>query len=144
MMDVVAPGARVVIRDAEWLVRKVDTTSTGGYAIHTVGMSELVKNREAIFLLELEHDITVMDPAETTLVPDTSPHFRNALLYIESLLRQTPPTDPPSEERLYIGHKAAMDLAGLPRVSFLQALGQYGVPMFTLTKEEFAQDLHNA
>ena len=36
MMDVVAPGARVVIRDAEWLVRKVDATSTGGYAIHSL------------------------------------------------------------------------------------------------------------
>ncbi len=61
MMDPVAPGARVVIRDAEWLVRKVDATSTGGYAIHTIGLSELVKNREAIFLSELERDITVMD-----------------------------------------------------------------------------------
>ena len=38
----------------------------------------------------------------------------------------------------------AADLAGLPRVSFLQALGQYGVSIFTLTKEEFAQDLRNA
>ena len=38
----------------------------------------------------------------------------------------------------------AADLAGLPRVSFLQALGQYGVPIFTLTEEELAQDLRNA
>jgi superfamily II DNA or RNA helicase len=124
MMDVVAPGARVVIRDAEWLVRKVDATSTGGYAIHTMGISELVKNREAIFLSELERDITVMDPAETTLVPDTSPHFRHALLYIESLLRQTPPTDPPSEEKIYIGHNAAMDVVGYQLDPAIQALKQ--------------------
>lgn len=124
MIDAVAPGARVVIRDAEWLVRKVDATSTGGYAIHTVGMSELVKNREAIFLSELERDITVMDPAETKLVPDPSPHFRNALLYIESLLRQTPPTDPPSEEKIYIGHRAAMDLVGYQLDPAIQALKQ--------------------
>ena len=38
----------------------------------------------------------------------------------------------------------AADLAGLPRVSFLQALGQYGVPIFALTEEELAQDLRNA
>ena len=41
-----APGARVVIRDAEWLVRKVDRTSTGGQAITVVGLSELVKDRD--------------------------------------------------------------------------------------------------
>ena len=38
----------------------------------------------------------------------------------------------------------AADLAGLSRVRFLQALGQYGVPIFALTAEELAQDLHNA
>jgi hypothetical protein len=41
-MDPVAPGARVVIRDAEWLVRKVDATSTGGYAIHTISRSRKI------------------------------------------------------------------------------------------------------
>jgi hypothetical protein len=41
-----APGARVVIRDAEWLVRKVDRTSTGGQAITVVGLSEWVKDRD--------------------------------------------------------------------------------------------------
>jgi predicted HTH domain antitoxin len=38
----------------------------------------------------------------------------------------------------------AADLAGLSRVSFLQALGQYGVPIFDLTEEELGQDLRNA
>ena len=38
----------------------------------------------------------------------------------------------------------AADLAGLSRVRFLQALGQYGVPIFNLTAEELAQDLRNA
>lgn len=123
-MDAVAPGARVVIRDAEWLVRKVDTTSSGGYAIHAIGISEPVKERDAIFLTALERNITVMDPAQTKLIPDTSPHFRNALLYIESLLRQTPPTDPPSEEKLYIGHKATMDMVSYQLDPAVQALRQ--------------------
>jgi predicted HTH domain antitoxin len=38
----------------------------------------------------------------------------------------------------------AADLAGLSRVRFLQALGQYGVPIFDLTEEKLAQDLRNA
>lgn len=38
----------------------------------------------------------------------------------------------------------AADLAGLPRVSFLQALAQYGVPIFEATEEDLARDLRNA
>ena len=119
-----APGARVVIRDAEWLVKKVDSTSSGGHSIHAVGISELVKDREAIFLTEIDKSVEVLDPAVTKLVPDDSPHYRNSLLYIESLLRQTPPTDPPSDEKLYIGHKAAMDLVNYQLDPAIQALRQ--------------------
>lgn len=36
LINTIAPGARVVIRDAEWLVRKVDRTSTGGRAGATI------------------------------------------------------------------------------------------------------------
>ncbi len=38
----------------------------------------------------------------------------------------------------------AADLAGLPRVSFLQALAQYDVTIFNLTEEELRQDLRHA
>jgi predicted HTH domain antitoxin len=38
----------------------------------------------------------------------------------------------------------AADLAGVSRVSFLQALARYGVAVFDLTEEELAQDLRNA
>lgn len=103
---VFAPGTRVVIRDAEWLVRKVDRTSTGGQALSVVGLSELVRDKEAIFLDEIDKNIQVMDPADTELVLDSSNYYRDSLLYMESLLRQTPPTD----ENLYIGHQAAMDV----------------------------------
>ena len=41
-----APGAHVVIRDAEQLVSKVDRTSTGDQVITVVGLSELVKDRD--------------------------------------------------------------------------------------------------
>ena len=35
-----APGARIVVRDAEWLVRRVDRTSTGGQALNVIGIKE--------------------------------------------------------------------------------------------------------
>lgn len=38
----------------------------------------------------------------------------------------------------------AAQLAGIPRVSFLQSLARYGVPIFELTKEEIQQDFENA
>jgi predicted HTH domain antitoxin len=38
----------------------------------------------------------------------------------------------------------AADLAGLPRVSFLQTLERYSVPIFEVTDEELAQDVRHA
>jgi superfamily II DNA or RNA helicase len=117
---VIAPGARVVIRDAEWLVRKMDRTSTGGFALTVVGISELVKDKEAIFLDEIDTNIEILDPVDTKLVPDTSSSYQGSLLYMESLLRQIPPTD----EKLYIGHKAAMDSVPYQLDPAIQALEQ--------------------
>ena len=38
----------------------------------------------------------------------------------------------------------AAQLAGISRISFLQSLAQYGVPIFELTPEELRQDVENA
>ena len=121
MREVVfAPGSRIVVRDAEWLVRRVDRTSTGGQALSVVGISELVKDKEAIFLTEIEKNIEILDPAQTKLVHDESSSYQASLLYMESLLRQTPPTD----ENLYIGHLAAIDVVPYQLDPALQALEQ--------------------
>ena len=115
----IAPGARIVVRDAEWMVRKV-RTSTGGHALSVTGISELVKDKEAIFLDEIDKNIKVLDPVDTKLVTDPSSSYQKSLLYMESLLRQTPPTD----ENLYTGHKAAMDLVPYQLDPAVQALQQ--------------------
>ena len=73
------PGARVVVRDAEWIVRRVDH-APGGYQIVCDGVSELVRGREAVFLTALEPTIQVLDPAETKLVPDDSAQFTDSIL----------------------------------------------------------------
>jgi len=117
---VIAPGARILVRDAEWLVRRVDRTSTGGKAVTAVGISEIVKNRESIFLTEIDRNIEVLDPVDTKLVHDTSHSYQASLLYMESLLRKTPPTD----EALYVGHRAAMDVVPYQLQPALQALRQ--------------------
>ena len=50
----IAPGARVLIRDTEWIVKRVDRTATGGQSVQVVGVSEIVRHKEARFLTELE------------------------------------------------------------------------------------------
>jgi len=36
-----APGSRVVIRDEEWLIRRVDPSTDGGWLLTCDGVSEL-------------------------------------------------------------------------------------------------------
>ena len=115
-----APGARVLIRDAEWVVRSVDPSAAGGQQLLCVGVSELVREREAIFLTAIEPQIEVLDPARTVLVPDRSPRFADSLLFMESQLRQAVPSD----ERIHVGHTAAMDLVPYQLEPARQALRQ--------------------
>ena len=49
-----APGARVLIRGEEWMVNRVDRTSTGSQAISVTGLSELVRDKQFMFLDELD------------------------------------------------------------------------------------------
>lgn len=100
-----APGMRTIIRDEEWMVKKIEKNNLGNRALHCIGISPLVKDKEVIFLTDLE-DIKVVNPAEVHLIPDTSSHFRRTQLYLESQWRQQIPTD----MDLHIGDKAAMDL----------------------------------
>ena len=117
---VLAPGSRVVIRDAEWVIRRVDRSPDGGYQLVCDGVSELVREREAIFLTTLEPDIQVLDPAETRLVADSSPAFADSRLYLESLLRQAVPND----DHIQVAHGAAMDPAPYQFDPARQALRQ--------------------
>lgn len=45
-----APGMRTIIRDEEWMIKKIETNSLGNKTLYCVGISPLVKDREAIFL----------------------------------------------------------------------------------------------
>ncbi len=100
---VLAPGARVVIRDEEWIVHSVKPASWGGDAVHVTGTSELVRNKSAIFLTELD-EVRELRPEETELVHDPSPRYRRSRLYLEALLRRSPPTD----SAIYVGHRGAI------------------------------------
>lgn len=36
-----APGMRTIIRDEEWMVKKIETNSLGNKALHCIGISPL-------------------------------------------------------------------------------------------------------
>lgn len=100
-----APGARVLIRNEEWIVRNVEQCDMGGHQLECIGVSETVRHRDAIFLTAID-TVKVLDPRETELVSDTSPRYMSSLLYLEARLRQTVPTD----AAIALGHRGAMDI----------------------------------
>lgn len=118
------PGMRVEIRDEQWIIRKVELntslhpkTKKQGQTLYVQGLSKFVKDIEAIFLDNIE-EIKIIKPEETKLVFDSSPNFIKSRLYIESKLRKKMPTD----NKLYIGHKAAMNLMDYQLTPSIMAL----------------------
>jgi hypothetical protein len=49
-MQSFAPGSRAVIRDEEWLIRRVDPSTDGGWLLTCDGISDLVRGKDALFL----------------------------------------------------------------------------------------------
>jgi len=83
-----------------------------------VGLSEIVREKEATFLAEVEDSVEILRPEDTQLVLDRSSGYADSLVYVEGLLRQSPPTD----DRIYVGHKGAMDIVPYQMDPAIQAL----------------------
>lgn len=115
-----APGSRAKIRDEEWLIRRVDPSSDGGWLLSCDGISELVRGRSALFLTELEEEIEALDPAKTALIPDTSATYNATMLFLESMRRRSIPND----EGIHMGHRGVMNLVPYQLDPALQALRQ--------------------
>ncbi len=106
---ILAPGARIECRSAEWLVRSISRSSDGQQIIDVVGISPFLREKEAKFLVDVEKaagGFKVLQPEFTELVQDNSPQFRDSLLFMESHLRRTVPTD----GSIAVGDRAAVTL----------------------------------
>nr|MDT0663341.1 helicase-related protein [Micromonospora sp. DSM 115978] len=101
-----APGARILVRDEEWLVRTAKPTPHDGTMIKAVGVSEFVRDVEATFFTGLE-SVRAMRPEETVLVQDTTSRFRQGRLFLEAVLRRTPL--PRSERGLALADRFLLD-----------------------------------
>jgi SNF2 family DNA or RNA helicase len=100
-------------------VRLARATVANDIEVQVTGLCELVRGKQATFVTSLD-TVEELDPEETRLVYDQSAGYRRARLYLESLLRKTPPTEP----SLYIGHRAAMEPAAYQLVPAAKALAQ--------------------
>jgi hypothetical protein len=83
-------------------------------------MSGLVKGKTARFVLELEDDYAVLDPAKIALERDHSAGFLDTKLFLESAFRSTPTT---TSQPLTLG-KAAIDDLAFQHVPVKMALAQ--------------------
>lgn len=113
---------RVLIRDAEWLIKRVELASGAPkdrpHELTCIGISNLVRGKEARFLESFEDDITILRPEETRLVQDDSRSYVKSKLFIESLLRKTPATD----AKVHIAQHAALDVLEYQLEPTVQAL----------------------
>ena len=114
------PGARLIIRDEEWVVRYTDNAPGDYHLITVAGLSPLIRDQEWTFLSNLDWEYSTVNPKDFVLTQDDSPNFLASRLHIESLLRESPPAD----GKLYLGHKGAMDPVQYQRAPALQALEQ--------------------
>ena len=121
LMLPLAPGARAVIRDEEWLIRRVDPATDGGHLLSCDGISELVRGQSALFLTSLEDTIEVLDPAATELVPDTSPCLQRHRVLSR---KHASPRGVPNDDKVHLGHRGVMNLVPYQLDPALQALKQ--------------------
>ena len=101
----IVPGARIAVRDVEWLVRKTEQSSRSGTVIHAVGLSNLVRDKEAIFIEKFEDEVEIINPKNTKLVPDGSSQFLDSRLYLDGQIRRALP----DQNEPVISQNAAID-----------------------------------
>ncbi|KQP00291.1 hypothetical protein ASF32_13715 [Methylobacterium sp. Leaf91] len=102
-------GARIRVRDAEWVVRHIERNAVSGALIHVTGLSGIVRDKEAIFVENVERsrarDIEVVNPADVTLVADQSSGYLDTFLHVEAALRKSAPTG----DAIQVAGQAAID-----------------------------------
>ncbi|MGW6729940.1 helicase-related protein [Nocardia sp. NPDC055029] len=119
------PGARIEVRDAEWIVRTCAPITHYGevtYRVTAIGASEFVRDEEAVFFTELD-DVSLLEPENTILELDLSPRFAKSRLFLEAVLRRTPL--PQTEKGLALADRFLLDpliYQQRPAVKALEAL----------------------
>lgn len=113
-----APGALVQVRDETWVVSSVENTADG--PLLTVrGVTPLVEGTTARFFSSID-TISAFRPEDTRLVADTSSHYVDSRLWLESMLRKT--SLPVSSQDLAVVPHVLADPLGYQREAVSKAL----------------------
>ncbi len=115
----VAPGSVVEVRDEEWLVTSVASSSNGQQLLHVQGLSELVRGTSATFYESLD-TIKALNPTDAKLRADDSPGYRRAKLWLEATVRKTPL--PVADQTLSVSTQALADQLPYQRSAVEKAL----------------------
>ncbi len=107
LLPLIAAGARVVVRDEEWLVTQGRSTrrATGSWCAAPAPRRSSVTRRPRSSPT-LDH-IQPLKPEETRLVSDDSPSFRASRLFLEAMIRKTPV--PATETGLAVADRQLLD-----------------------------------
>lgn len=114
----VAPGSIVEVRDEEWLVTSAEH-GADGWLVQVQGLSELVAGTSASFYSSLDI-ISVLDPAQTTVVADGSSGYRDSRLWLEAVIRKTPV--PYGDQSLTVSTQMLADPLAYQRSAVTKAL----------------------
>jgi ERCC4-related helicase len=118
-LQVPNPGALIHVRSTNWKVQGFDRRSDGSVVICRA-TNGIAKGKTAHFLLELETDYEIINPAIVRLVPDTSPGYIDTKLFLEAAFRHTPTA---TREPQALG-KAAIDDLSFQHAPVRAALNQ--------------------
>jgi len=103
-----APGSRISTRGEDFLITGLVENFDGSMVLDVEGISELVKGMRFKFDTQLDSDIQIIDPANTTLVPDSDYGYRRTKLFLETHLRNSNHYG----NKIHVAHKAAFNLSG--------------------------------
>src|SRR5258706_4036046 len=113
-----APGSIVQVRDEEWLVTEV-TRDGDGWLVHCQGLTELVRDTNAIFATVLDEVVT-LDPGDAVVVADTSSGYTKSRLWLEAVLRKSPV--PLTDPELTVATRGLADALGYQQAAARKAL----------------------
>jgi len=95
------PGARVEIRDEEWIVRHCEyDTQIKSYVLKVEGVSGIVRGMNATYLSILDK-VKEVNPIDVEFVVDDSTQYNRSKLFTDLWLRKHIPSGP----ELVVGHK---------------------------------------